>query len=165
MARPYPLRVLRDPCGQGFWVFWLIASCQLLAAMFSKTVHSTTFPLWSEFPTLSFCSPFCQAKNQPKCSRQLPNCRMKSGGAEPALSNCAQRRSRMGIYACGKHQGKSFLAPLGRARASCGGVEARVPDAHAFRVDGMGDARASRWGGDPGAAKRRSRWKNGPLGP
>ncbi len=34
------------------------ASCLL-----SKTVHYFTFSLWSEFPTLSFCSPFCQGKS------------------------------------------------------------------------------------------------------
>jgi hypothetical protein len=47
-------------------VFWLIASCYLLAARFSKTVHGTTFPLWSEFFKFTICSPLSQAKNSPR---------------------------------------------------------------------------------------------------
>jgi hypothetical protein len=38
-----------------FGVFWLKANGQELeASCLSKTVHRTTFPLWSEFPTLPF---------------------------------------------------------------------------------------------------------------
>jgi len=44
------------------WFFRLLASCYLLAARFSKIVYHTTFSLWSEFFTLAFCSPQCQAK-------------------------------------------------------------------------------------------------------
>ena len=45
-----------------FGLFRLIASCYLLAAHLSKIVQRTTFPLWSEFPTLPVCLPSCQEK-------------------------------------------------------------------------------------------------------
>jgi hypothetical protein len=125
MARPYPLRVLRDPCGQGFWVFWLIASCQLLAAMFSKTVHSTTFPLWSEFPTLSFCSPFCQAK-----TTTWPEKNRDPHGVEQTFRSAVRRNK------------NPFLAPQVRGPGARfmwrgGGPGSRRPR---FSRDGMGDA-------------------------
>jgi hypothetical protein len=48
----------------GFLGFGFSAICQLPIAicLLSKTVQLTTFSLWSEFPALPFCSPFCQAK-------------------------------------------------------------------------------------------------------
>jgi hypothetical protein len=65
--------------GRGFQGFEFLAeskepntkglSTQLLL---SKTVQRTTFSLWSEFPTLPFCSPFCQAGMRPRLSKNCP---------------------------------------------------------------------------------------------
>jgi hypothetical protein len=38
--------------------------CQIASCLFSKTVHCTTFPLWSESQNLPFVRHSCQDKNR-----------------------------------------------------------------------------------------------------
>jgi hypothetical protein len=59
-AKPISFTKYQEPITKG--LFLLIASCYLLAAKFSKTVHCTTFSLWSESPNLPFVRPSCQVK-------------------------------------------------------------------------------------------------------
>jgi hypothetical protein len=39
-----------------------ITKASFAECLFSKIVHCTTFSLWSEFPTLAFCSPYVKKK-------------------------------------------------------------------------------------------------------
>jgi hypothetical protein len=48
-------------------------SGHLLATWFSKTVQRTTFSLWSEFPTLPFCSPLFNEKTSAAVKKKCPH--------------------------------------------------------------------------------------------